>query len=208
MSRDRLNNLDPKRKQLLFESAADEFLRHGFEGASLNAIIKKSNMGKSSLYYYFDGKADLFSSLLEKSLENLLSSARLFKVSDLGAENYWDELSAFHQGMMERAAGNAWHIKFARMIYRLRQDKRASSPVNLAFRPVLNLVNSVLEQGQLLGVVRVDLPLAILLDSTIALSEIFDGWLLSEWDQLTPADRTAMAHKQFKTIQALLMVSG
>ena len=64
MSPRRLDKLDDERKKRLFESAAEEFADKGYDGASLNRILKQSGMGKSSLYYYFDDKADLFTTLI------------------------------------------------------------------------------------------------------------------------------------------------
>jgi len=72
MSRARFDNLEPEKQNRLFDSAAEEFADHGYEGASLNRILERSGMSKSSLYYYFDDKADLFVSLTERSMAYLL----------------------------------------------------------------------------------------------------------------------------------------
>ncbi len=72
MSRPRFENLDPERQRVLFEVASEEFAANGFDGASLNRILEKTGMSKSSLYYYFDDKADLFTTLIERSISVLM----------------------------------------------------------------------------------------------------------------------------------------
>jgi AcrR family transcriptional regulator len=68
MSRPRFEKMDAERQKRLFESTAKEFAAHGFDGASLNLILEQSGMSKSSLYYYFDDKADLFTTMIERAI--------------------------------------------------------------------------------------------------------------------------------------------
>ena len=53
-------NPPPERHRLLFETAAREFAAHGFENASLNAIIRACGLSKSSFYHFFASKEALF----------------------------------------------------------------------------------------------------------------------------------------------------
>src|SRR5215469_14575411 len=50
VSRRRFENLDADRQQRLFDSAAEEFGARGYDAASLNRILERSGMSKSSLY--------------------------------------------------------------------------------------------------------------------------------------------------------------
>ena len=68
MSRSRFENLEPDKQQRLIDSAAEEFAAKGYDAASLNRILELAGMSKSSLYYYFDDKADLFTTLVDRSL--------------------------------------------------------------------------------------------------------------------------------------------
>lgn len=52
-------------KQRIMEAAEDLFYDKGYDGASVDEIVKKANVNKSSIYYYFDGKEDILRSLLD-----------------------------------------------------------------------------------------------------------------------------------------------
>jgi len=48
------------REQKIIKSARKLFIRFGFENVSLNQIAKEAEFGKSTLYYYFKNKNELF----------------------------------------------------------------------------------------------------------------------------------------------------
>jgi len=57
--------LDLDKKQLIVEAAYEIFKRFGYEKTSMNDISKEANMGKGSVYYYFESKEDIFIEALE-----------------------------------------------------------------------------------------------------------------------------------------------
>ena len=46
-----------------------EFAQSGFEKASTNEIVKRSNISKGSLFNYFNSKKDLYVYLIEYSVQ-------------------------------------------------------------------------------------------------------------------------------------------
>ena len=64
MARPRFRNLDRETRHRILETAAVEFASRGFEGTSLNQLIDRLGISKGSFYYYFDDKADLFTTPL------------------------------------------------------------------------------------------------------------------------------------------------
>src|SRR5690625_7962204 len=46
-----------------------EFVQSGFEKASTNEIVKRSNISKGSLFNYFNSKKDLYVYLIEYSVQ-------------------------------------------------------------------------------------------------------------------------------------------
>lgn len=60
----------PMRDQIL-QSAAQLFMRFGYEGVSLNAVADDCGVTKATVYYYFPTKADLFTSTLVRLLGNV-----------------------------------------------------------------------------------------------------------------------------------------
>lgn len=187
MPRSRFEDLEPDRQERLLTAAADEFAERGYEAASLNRIIDRSGISKGSLYYYFDDKADLFATAMERATAMLIQRVGGFSLDALTAETYW---SAIEQAM-RRAAGaledKRWYLKLARTYYKLRGSAGVSGPVGRVYRWVARWVASAIERGQALGAVRTDLPLPFLVELTMAVGEAVDRWLLEEWDALATA---------------------
>ncbi|HML37057.1 MAG TPA: TetR/AcrR family transcriptional regulator [Bacillota bacterium] len=63
------NRLDNDKKERVIRAAIEEFQTHGFEKAKIEAIAKKAEVAKGSIYQYFDDKKDLFLYSVTWSLE-------------------------------------------------------------------------------------------------------------------------------------------
>lgn len=63
-----------KTRQALLESAKQEFLQHGFTGASLRNIAAGANVTTGALYRHFTDKAALFDALVAPVYEELLAT--------------------------------------------------------------------------------------------------------------------------------------
>ena len=61
-------------QQAILRAALDEFAAHGFHDASLNRIIDAAGISKGSMYYYFDGKEDLFAHVARVEFERLFTT--------------------------------------------------------------------------------------------------------------------------------------
>jgi len=56
-----------KEREIL-DVATVHFLRHGYRGASINAMARASGISKESVYRYFNGKKALFEAVIEREL--------------------------------------------------------------------------------------------------------------------------------------------
>lgn len=56
-------------RQAIINSGKEEFLEKGFERASLRNICKKANVTTGAFYSYFDKKEDLFSIIVQPTIE-------------------------------------------------------------------------------------------------------------------------------------------
>ncbi|MBS0521454.1 MAG: TetR/AcrR family transcriptional regulator [Proteobacteria bacterium] len=203
MSR-RLDKLDAERQKRLFESAAEEFAAHGFDGASLNRILEKSGMSKSSLYYYFDDKADLFTTMIERSLAVLFKEIGGFDPTALDAATFWYTFEELYRRAITVVDRNAWLVQFGGMFYRLRSDPRQGSATGRLFLAVRKWITLIIERGQALGVVRTDLPQSLLIDSTMSLLESLDRWVVAHWSQLKETEKDAMPQKHIALFRSLI----
>lgn len=204
MSRRRLQNLDDDRQKRLFESAAEEFAAHGFDGASLNRILEKAGMSKSSLYYYFDDKADLFVTLIERSLGILFKEIGGFDPDALTAETFWTTFEDLYGRAVIVVGRNAWLVRFGGMFYRLRGNPSEGSATGRVFQAARTWVGIIITRGQTLGVVRTDLPQSLLIDSAMALLETLDRWVVTHWNELDEAARQELPHKHIELFRRLL----
>lgn len=65
------NENDYEKRRLLIEAAKKEFLEKGYNKASLRTICNKAGMTTGALYFFFDNKEDLYSSIINPPLEEL-----------------------------------------------------------------------------------------------------------------------------------------
>ncbi len=64
MPKPTLFNLPEQKRRLILQAAIDEFAEYGFENASINRIVARSDIAKGSFYQYFENKEDIFRHLL------------------------------------------------------------------------------------------------------------------------------------------------
>jgi AcrR family transcriptional regulator len=71
-----VKNSDEIREQII-DAAREVFSRYGFRKSTLDEVAMRINKGKSSIYYYYPSKEDLFKAVVEK--ETILFKQALFK---------------------------------------------------------------------------------------------------------------------------------
>jgi len=204
MSRPRFEKLDAERQKRLFESTAKEFAAHGFDGASLNLILEQSGMSKSSLYYYFDDKADLFTTMIERAIAVFFKEIGSFDPDALTAENFWSSHEDLYRRSVEVARKNAWLMQFGGMFYRLRGESKNGSATGRVFNAARQWVSKILTRGQAVGVVRTDIPQTLLVDVTMALLESLDRWVVAHWTQLEKQEIDELPSKHIELLRRLL----
>lgn len=183
MARARFDNLDPPRQESLLAAAAEEFAAHGYAGASLNRVIEAAGISKGSLYYYFDDKSDLFTTVIEEAVERLLSDVGGFDPDRLDRSNYWDTLRRFGHQSTELMSKDAWYVRVALAFPRLRDEPEAVEGVQAALEWSRRITTDLLARGRELRVVRRDLPLGLLVEMTMAADEAGDRWMLERLDE-------------------------
>jgi AcrR family transcriptional regulator len=204
MSRRRFDNLDAARQKRLFETAAEEFGEGGYDAASLNRIIARSGMGKSSFYYYFDDKADLFNTLLERTFADLFREIGGIDLAGLTAETFWGRIEDFCRRAAEAMGRDVAFVRLGRMFYRLRNDPKETSSTSRLFEEGRQWVGAAIARGQELGVVRTDLPEMLLVDCTMGLLEALDRWSVAHWEEMDDAARPRMVSAQTGLLRRVL----
>jgi len=62
-----------QKKKAILTAATDLFIERGYDGVSVDAIVKKVGGSKSNIYNYFGGKEGLFCAIVEDLSEQILS---------------------------------------------------------------------------------------------------------------------------------------
>ncbi|GMA95355.1 hypothetical protein GCM10025881_21790 [Pseudolysinimonas kribbensis] len=103
MARPRFHRLPAEQQRAIMAAALEEFAAHGFAAASLNRIIDAAGISKGSMYYYFDGKDDLYADVIRMQLEQLLEHSGPISVPDpADADAFWSELEGLYLRLMRR----------------------------------------------------------------------------------------------------------
>jgi AcrR family transcriptional regulator len=199
--------MPPERRDRLFQSAAEEFAAQGFEGASLNRIIERAGIAKSSLYYYFDDKRDLFEQLIQSVIERFARDIGGFDYRTLTAETFWPELEGLFAKGVAFSERNSWSVHMGQLFYRLRTRERrdaASGLMGLAG----GWATALLRHGMALGVVRTDLPEGLLIPSVMALVEVSDRYFLESWNRYDENERRALVARQMELLKRVCLPTG
>jgi AcrR family transcriptional regulator len=197
----RFGNLDPEKRRHLIDVAIARFAEKGFDGASLNEILASAGFGKSSYYYYFADKEDLFATVIEEFWSRIEPELRFVSLEGLDATTFWP---AIEKAFVTLAAIAA---RFPNMIALARDIRPLWLNPSPRLRPnvdrVLAWQKSLLELGRSLGTVRKDIDVDWLLSIAAAADQAVDERLL-RLEKLTEADLREHARVVFDTFQRLV----
>jgi AcrR family transcriptional regulator len=86
------------KKELIVEAAAQVFARNGYSNAAVADIARRANIGKGTVYEYFQSKEDLFFAVFEW-FQKKTEKAAVVGISDLGG-GATDRLKALNDSLM------------------------------------------------------------------------------------------------------------
>jgi TetR/AcrR family transcriptional regulator, mexJK operon transcriptional repressor len=92
----------PAIENRLLTIALEEFLQHGYGGASLNRIIKTAGVSKTTLYSRFSSKEELFRAIIYEQIEALAPDKAL-RSSGAKQPGLKEGLIAYANFMLERS---------------------------------------------------------------------------------------------------------
>ena len=204
MRRARIDRLETVKRAGLLEHAAEEFAAKGYDGASLNRILDRSAMGKSSFYYYFDDKADLLAWVVESAVSTLFAHVGPFALETLTAETYWGDCEAYYARCIALAGRDERYVKLGSLFYQLRGDLGQSGSTEEMFATARAWVATFIARGQDLGVVRTDLPQSLLLDCLMGIGEALDRWVVANWHSMGDVTPERIASQHIDLVRRLL----
>lgn len=203
MARPRFANLDLDTRHRILETAAEEFASRGFEGVSLNQLIDRLGMSKGSFYYYFDDKADLFTTVADLAWAIVLPVEQL-DLETFNADTYWPSLEALMQEARSRIRANPWLVGFTRMMYDPPEIAGVRESLAEKFDEARQWQAELIRRGQTLGAVRVDLPVELLQALLVGADEAGDRWFVSNWENLEEKEIERLFQEVFAIFKRML----
>ena len=192
-----------KRERLLI-SAAQEFALNGYEGASLNRILEVAQIGKSSAYYYFADKADLFATVAAWCVDRLQLALSAEVISELTAETFWSTITHAHRESLLRARQYPWLFGAARAALQLTSESLQQEYLSDLAGHLMAGMSALIQKGQALGLIRTDLPTGLLQAWFRAIDGTSDDWLLAHLDQVNEETIRQVSEQTMAAIQQAL----
>src|SRR5437016_4059547 len=147
----RLAKMPSEKREKLFTIAAQEFAAYGFEGASFNRILEGAQVGKSSAYYYFEDKADLFCATVKYCVDRLQLAPLGEAIAALTAETFWPAVAQMHGQALLQARHQPWLFGAARAVERLTPESMQRAPLADLARRLMAGIETLIARGQALG---------------------------------------------------------
>lgn len=202
MARARFERLPVERRNEILDTAAAAFAAGGFEGTSYNRILEAAALPKSSAYYLFDGKVDLYAAVLDREAERLVHAVRP-PTDPTDPASFWVETRRWLEASVGFLAANP---QSARLLTGWLDAQRAGL-VNLDTR-----IGAVMEQavvgfvasGRAAGAVRDDVPEALLVALVGAVLATMDHHFLPTLAAAEPSAAAAAIDLYLDTLDRLL----
>jgi len=77
--KDTFRNISTEKQKLIIQAAMLEFGTYGYEAASTNRLVKTLGISKGSLFKYFENKLDLYKTLLNIAIDELLAHMNTYR---------------------------------------------------------------------------------------------------------------------------------
>ncbi len=206
MARARFEKLSPEKQEAILAAAAEEFAERGYGAASLNRIIERAGSSKGSVYYYFEDKADLLVTVVERAVAKVMGEVEFPKLEEYTAEDFWPRLYRVFEHAMPVLERDSWEMRIMRSFFRLRDEPGAPEALSVVLDHSRKLAHQLLSRGVELGVVRRDLPLDLLVEVYLGADQAGDRWMVKHWDDYDAAGRQALMAARIDLLRDMLDV--
>jgi AcrR family transcriptional regulator len=195
--RPRFENLAPAKRDAILDAATQAFSEHGFEGAVYNEIIAAAGVSKGAMYYYFDDKEDLFTTVVERAMSPVFEALFSLPPAKTPVE-FWASLMSSVQ-TLEPLLVDPHLIPLMRHFLGTRASPAHGPAIAGLYAKIEAGFEVLLEHGRTLGAVRDDMPTSLLLALLMGFGEAGDRWFLDNLESLEPAE----LHRLFALIATM-----
>ena len=206
----RFENINPERRKKILDAAQKEFTKNGYEGASLNEIIREVEISKGSLYYYFEDKTDLYLTVIKNVMEDIFKEVGGIVRGEF-SDDFWADVEKYFRQMIKMILKNPDSARLFRGLYHLSKTAYKPDMVNEFYDAGKAITAEIINHGQDMGAVRRDIPLELLVNIVFSLGEALDLWLFEQWEKfvVVEIEKTAALYTDlFRRIAGAETVKG
>ena len=167
---------DEDKHQKILRAAVKVFSEKGFFNSRVSEIAKEANVADGTIYLYFKNKDDLLISLFEEEFGKIVENTRAELEREKDALQKIRRFAITHLSIVSRQQQLAEVLGVE-----VRQSSKFMKEyINKTFIEYLNLIRSVVVEGQEKGLIRKDLTPGIMKRALFgALDEMARYWVLS-----------------------------
>ena len=167
---------DENKHQKILQAAIKVFSEKGFYNSRVSEIAKEANVADGTIYLYFKNKDDILISLFEEEFGKIVQNMRVSLEKDKDALQKIKRFAIAHLSIVTKQQELA-----EVMGVEVRQSSKFMKEyVNKPFIEYLNIIRSVVIEGQEKGLIRKDLTPGIMKRAFFgALDEMARYWVLS-----------------------------
>lgn len=199
-----INRMSAERRRRLVRTAAEEFAAAGYEQASLNRIITRCGLSKSSFYHVIASKRDLFDFVVRDLSRELAGSIGDVTPESFAGPTFWNTIENLFGRMEKTSFREDSFMALGRMFYLSGVPDDTGNAVAETLATVQEWLRQVLLVGRESGAVRDDLPLSLQCRLVFAVLRALDEWTIIHGPTLPPDDVAALVRSQFGAIRRLL----
>lgn len=178
----------------ILEAAEEVFARRGYEGARLDQIAERVGVHRASIFYYFEGKEDLYEQVLAQLFDSL--SETIFKAADASEGEAAIEvgISAFVTFLAERPS--AARILLRAAVDATPEDEQPADRRHLG--KIVDRVTEILHESEEQGLCDPVDPVYLVMTvaGSILLSVTATPFLEGEWSYDAPSPEQLERHKR------------
>lgn len=204
----RFLRLPAAEQQRLLDVATDVFADHGYEATNLVTIAERLDMSKSTLYYYFDNKLDLFATAVQAWMREMLEMFGEVPTGIESSDAYWSEMESLFEQAMNSTLANEKGVRLGAQLAQLGLHSPEMQAIVAMAEEGAAWFESALTVGQRVGAVRTDLPRWFIVQLWFALETHYDLWMLEQVTEDPAVNLGALGALALDLFKRLVLPAG
>jgi TetR/AcrR family fatty acid metabolism transcriptional regulator len=167
---------DERKHQKIIKAAIKVFAEKGFYNSRVSEIAKEANVADGTIYLYFKNKDDILISLFEEEFRQIVENMRKELEKEEDALQKIRRFAITHLSIVskQQQLGEVLGVEVRQ------SSKFMKEYINKPFIEYLNLIRSVVVEGQEKGLIRKDITPGVMKRAVFgALDEMARYWVLS-----------------------------